>query len=75
MAPSGSQIWNYKTESISGSVVPLAMFISKNRERKKSSFESRIGSKKPILLRNWSYITEERDIADIRMQKQANDNL
>ena len=28
-----------------------------------------------ILLRNWSYITEERDIADIRMQKQANDNL
>ena len=29
----------------------------------------------PILLRNWSYITEERDIADIRMQKQANDNL
>ena len=26
MAPSGSQIWNYKTESISGSVVALAMF-------------------------------------------------
>ena len=55
VAPSGSQIWNYKTESISGSVVPLAMFISKNRERKKSSFESRIGSKKTSLFWRWIY--------------------